>query len=79
VEQGLGTDLGRKTGGKNMYAIRKCRMGHEIHIHDSGKITGVECTECIKEVAKYFARHGKKAKVRSHGRRLQGEVKRSRT
>ena len=78
VEQGLGIGLGGKTGGRKMYAIRKCRMGHEIHIHDSGKITGVECPECIKEVAKYFAKHGKKAKVRSHGWRLQGEAERGR-
>lgn len=45
-----------------IYIIIKCRNGHEVHIHDSGKIAGMDekCSSCIVEVAKYLARHGKK-------------------
>ena len=57
-----------------MYIIKRCRKGHEIHIHDSGKITGAVCPWCRLEVVKYYARHGKKIKIRGYDGGLQEEA-----
>ena len=57
-----------------MYIIKKCRNGHQINIHDSGKVKGVKCPYCVVEVVKYFARQ-KKSKVYLDVRRLQEEIK----
>lgn len=57
-----------------MYIIKKCRKGHQIHIHDSGKVKGVKCPYCMIEVMRYYAKH-KKFKVRFNVRRLQEEIK----
>jgi hypothetical protein len=53
-----------------MYIIKRCRNGHEIHIHDSGKVTGAMCPWCVLEVVRYYARHGKKVKIHGADRGL---------